>query len=149
LIAEGLDRSLVIKVTLGVMDSMYEPSDKATANRKKLEKALKDGAETDDLLLLERGELLILGQGELDYIKSVIRGLIETLDEEIVSDAKKLKDVVAAFFKQNDTKKTLRSMPNTSLDVAAFGRMVTGDSVSHHRRRSSCRTCVLRSCTAV
>jgi CRISPR system Cascade subunit CasC len=130
LIAEGLDRSLVIKVTLGVMDSMYEPSDKATANRKKLEKALKDGAETDDLLLLERGELLILGQGELDYIKSVIRGLIETLDEEIVSDAKKLKDVVAAFFKQNDTKKTLRSMPNTSLDVAAFGRMVTGDSVS-------------------
>lgn len=130
LIAEGLDKALVTAVTLGVMDAMYEPSKKADETRKKLEKAIKDGTETDELKVLERGELLVLGQGEIDYIKAVVRGVIEGLDDETISDDKKLKGVITAFFKEKDTKKNLRSMPNTSLDVAAFGRMVTGDSVS-------------------
>jgi CRISPR system Cascade subunit CasC len=130
LIAEGLTRGVVAKAVLGVMDAMYDPSKKAIENRKKLDAALKSGDETDDLKVLEREELLVLGQHELDFIKDITRNVIASVSEDDLADDKKLKAAIAAYFKENDVKKTLRSMPNTSLDVAAFGRMVTGDSVS-------------------
>jgi CRISPR system Cascade subunit CasC len=130
LIAEGLDHSVVAKVVLGVMDAMYDPSKKAMESRKKLETAVKSGAEVDELKILEREELLILGQNELDFIKGIVRSFIAGLDEDVLSDEKQLKAAIATYFKENDVKKTLRAMPNASLDIAAFGRMVTGDSIS-------------------
>lgn len=130
LIEEGLERSAVVTVTRAVMDAMYAPSEKALEKRKKAaEKEAKQTGEIDDLAGLERDELIILGQVEIDFIKNVIRDVIGSVAaDDITADA--LGTFVAAHFKDKKVRETLRSIPNTALDIAAFGRMVTGDSVS-------------------
>jgi CRISPR system Cascade subunit CasC len=134
LIAEGMDKSAVAKVALGVMDLLYKPSEKAKTNRKKAaDEAAKNNVEVDSLDLLERDELLIFGQTEIAFIKSIIRDIVVRLDPEMMASDKADKhvtEVTDAYFAETDVKKTLRKMPNQSLDIAAFGRMVTGDSLS-------------------
>lgn len=130
LIDEGLAADQVVPVTLAVMDLLYAPGEKAKANRKKAQEAEEsadEDAAKDQLAILERDELLIFGVSEIEFIKNIIRNIISSTEEGGESDYSK---AAAAYFKENDTKKTLRNMPNDSLDIAAFGRMVTGDSLS-------------------
>jgi CRISPR system Cascade subunit CasC len=128
LIAEGLDMGAVVAATLAVMDILYKPSDKAKANRKKAaDEAAKNEVEVNPLELLERDELLIFGANEIEFIKGIVREIVEIAAKSEGGDVAKIAD---EFFKSNDIKKTLRQMPNESLDIAAFGRMVTGDSLS-------------------
>jgi CRISPR system Cascade subunit CasC len=128
LIAEGLDKGAVVAASLAVMDILYKPSDKAKANRKKAaDEAAKNEVEINPLELLERDELLIFGSNEIEFIKGVVREIVEIAAKSEEGEVSKIAD---EFFKANDTKKTLRQMPNESLDIAAFGRMVTGDSLS-------------------
>lgn len=127
LVAEGLDVALVAPATMAVMDLLFKPSDKAKANRQKAaDDAKTTGTEVNPLELLERDELLIFGNNEIEFIKTIVRGVVAQVSEEDGDVA----NVAEAYFKDNDVKKTLRHMPNQSLDIAAFGRMVTGDSLS-------------------
>ncbi|MTH95644.1 type I-E CRISPR-associated protein Cas7/Cse4/CasC [Roseibium sp. RKSG952] len=130
LISEGLNAEQVVPVTLAVMDLLYAPSEKAKANRKKAKEAEENGEEDapkDPLAVLERDELLIFGAAEIEFIKDIIRAIIASANETERTDFTKVAD---EYFKANKTKKTLRHMPNASLDIAAFGRMVTGDALS-------------------
>lgn len=116
LVEEGFDRELVAAVLLGFQDTLYGKSDKAKA---KLKQAREEGK--DPLDLLERGELIILGWPEIRYLTEQARGLLQQ-----AADLEELEEKAKQHLKEH--KAALHAMANgAGLDVAMFGRMVTGD----------------------
>lgn len=125
LIADGLDEQSVIDVSERLMDVVYPPSAKAKTKRKETLAAIKNG-EKNPLDVLERDELIILGELEIDFLKATITEMIQTAEENTDWD-----EYMEKVFADKEFKKNLRAMKNTTLDMAAFGRMVTGDSLSN------------------
>jgi len=123
LIEHGIDKDVVVAVTMAVMDAVYGVSKKAEEKRSKS----KDDEMKDPLESLERGELVILGKSEIDYLKSVIEGICKDS-----ADAKDAASKAEVFVKDKDVKANLRELgqSNKALDIAMFGRMVTGDALS-------------------
>lgn len=129
LVEEGLGEDAVVAATLGLMNAIYGKSDSKVEKEKKA--AAKEAAsgetpkkKTADELL-KRDELIILGRNEIEYLKSLVRDFLA--GSEVVADVEK---AVAEFVADKGVKERLTAMKNTSLDMAAFGRMVTGDFLS-------------------
>lgn len=128
LVEEGLGEDAVVAATLGLMNAIYGKSgSKIEKEKKAAAKAVALGdtqkKSADDLL--KRDELIILGRNEIEYLKSLVREFLASSEE--VADVEK---AVADFVADKGVKERLAAMKNTSLDMAAFGRMVTGDFLS-------------------
>jgi CRISPR system Cascade subunit CasC len=75
--------------------------------------------------LLERGEINVLAGAEIEYLKGLVQGFV-TGHSKV--DAEKAAAVAVA---DKEFKKNLKAIGTaSSLDVAMFGRMVTGDALS-------------------
>lgn len=131
LIAEGLDADAVIAVTLLVMDTVYKPSDGAKKLRKEAVSKIAKG-EKDRLSVLERGEINVLSTREIAYLKAKIH-------EFVIAEADPQKAVAAAKdLLEKDKSETTKNLKDNlkvlgqsmDIDVAMFGRMVTGDALS-------------------
>lgn len=116
LVEEGFSPALVTAVLLGFQETLYGKSEKAKA---KLKLAREEGK--DPLDLLERGELNILGWPEIRYLTEEARKLLAQS-----ADLEQAEERAKQYLKDN--KANLHALKNAAgLDVAMFGRMVTGD----------------------
>jgi CRISPR system Cascade subunit CasC len=124
LIAEGRDESKVIDVTLILMDAVFPPSEKAKKERKATEAKIAKG-EATRMDLLERGEINVLSLSEIKFLKGKVA-------EFAALDGKKATAAAEAYVKEKESKANLRlAGQSMSLDIAMFGRMVTGDMLSN------------------
>ena len=72
------------------------------------------------------GQVTVLGPRELDYLFEEAKVLAAELGSDAKNVAKEAKTVLKARAKDKDWKKNLKAL-GAGLDVAMFGRMVTGD----------------------
>lgn len=127
LVEEGFDVHVVAAATLVVMDELLGVSAKAKGKRSKKEKAEEEGAVPDPLAILERNELIVLGASEIAYILGLVREIVRD-----AGDAEEARKKAVAALKDRQAKANLLEIgqANKSLDVAMYGRMVTGDTLS-------------------
>lgn len=125
LVDAGLDRTAVIQATVVMMDAIFPPSKGGEKERKdKLAKI--ERGELEDYALLERGEINVLSRAEIEFVRDKVAEFVKA-----TNDAEGASAAAAEYVKQPDHKKNLRAAGEAmSLDVAMFGRMVTGDSLS-------------------
>ncbi len=124
IVAAGHDEEAVIETTLAIMDKVYKPSAAAVKSRKEKRASIAKG-ESDPMSLLERGEINVLSQSEIDYLKGLVKGCVEGNSSAEAAKA------VAALLADKEFVKNLRAAGEAmSLDVAMFGRMITGDALS-------------------
>ncbi len=108
LVAEGLPDSTVNAVLVAMQGELYGESKKAKAAR-----AGGDGAPD-----LERDELVVLGQPEIEYLKKETRRIVGAVGgdpEKIAGELKRLRSNFHAL------------KAGAGLDAAMFGRFVSGD----------------------
>lgn len=118
LVAEGFDPEAVTAVLLAFQDILYRKSEKADKQRKQRRE---EGGEQDVLAELDRKELVILGRPEIRWLTDKARDILQQ-----AGDAKAAAAKADAFLKDN--KANMQAMRNgAGLDVALFGRMVSGD----------------------
>lgn len=141
LIADGLDAEAVVGVTMAIMDVIYPPSDAAKKARITNLAKVASG-EWDRLQLLERSEINVLSALEVSYIQSTVRSYITEHGNQAVAKVQEdffpaEKDGKKKPAKKQDSEAVkqlkanlLRVGKSASLDVAMFGRMVTGDALS-------------------
>lgn len=134
LVEAGYDKKSVIAVVMSIMGVMYNDiKDLSKKNSKKFKEIL-DGMEGDDLSVLDKKELVVFGATEINFIKNIAEKTLDSLDKSVLegdnSNEIILRNMIE-FFKDNKISAELRAVPNTSIDMAAFGRMVTGDSLSN------------------
>ena len=124
LIEAGHDPQAVVDVTVIIMDKVYGQSDKAKKERKeKLALVAKGEAQLIDLL--ERSEINVLSRSEIDYLKSQVERFVSG------ADAKQAAKTAETELAGSDFKANLKAAGSKmSLDVAMFGRMITGDVLS-------------------
>lgn len=116
LVAENMDRSLVEKATELLMAEVLGQSAKAK----------KKSAESENDSAVETGQITVLGKPEIDYLRSIVRDLVQRS-----SSVKELE----AEFKDNKKRaenrtvwaKNLKELGGSGIDAALFGRMVTSD----------------------
>lgn len=113
LLAEGLPQGAVDAVLTEMQAKFYGKSEKAKAANAKATKAGKETV-TD----LERGEVVVLGRQEIDYLTSEARRIAGTAG----SDAKA---IAAALEPLHKNLRALRA--GAGIDAAMFGRFVSGD----------------------
>jgi len=124
LIAAGYDKKAVVHTTLVIMDRVYKPSASAEKARKEKLATIAKG-DADIMSLLERGEINVLSQSEISYIRDLVEGCAKEADGTGAAKA------VAKLVADREFVKNLRvAGESMSLDVAMFGRMVTGDALS-------------------
>jgi CRISPR system Cascade subunit CasC len=125
LITAGYDKEAVVATTVVVMDAVFKPSEGAKKTRNEKLKLIAAGGDVNSLTLLERSEINVLSQSEITYLKDVVETcLLGKTKEEAVEAAVEL-------CKDKEFKLNLRAVGTAmSLDVAMYGRMVTGDSLS-------------------
>jgi CRISPR system Cascade subunit CasC len=114
---EGFATESLILALQTVQEDLYGESAQAKAGKKKTEAA-------PALDVLDRKELVILGWPEIRYLTQIVREVLQgaTADPKMVANA--MQERLKA------EKKNLEHMRRTAevgLDVAMFGRMVTGD----------------------
>jgi CRISPR system Cascade subunit CasC len=123
LITEGHDEAKVIAVTLAVMDAVFKPSAGALKDRKEKQSAI-DKGEKSPIELLSRNEINVLSRSELRFLRGIVEAHLDGDHAEAMKALeRKLKDKDFAA----NLKEVGQAM---SLDVAMFGRMVTGDALS-------------------
>lgn len=128
LIEEGYERDHVVAATLAVIESMFGKKKKEERGKNDKEKDAKNEV-SDPLKVLERKETIIMGEKEIEYVKSKIRSALE--DASSLSDAQSISKAMEDNLKDKGFNDNLRKMGAMSLDVAAFGRMSTGDALSN------------------
>ncbi|MCB9492550.1 MAG: type I-E CRISPR-associated protein Cas7/Cse4/CasC [Dehalococcoidia bacterium] len=125
LLRDGLPETAVRAVTAEVMKAVLGESKKAKAK----------GEEGEDKALAT-GQVTVLGQPEVEYLKEMVGRLTLELEGPVVEekDAQKAADkAVKDFLKANkgEIRKNLEALRRASgLDAALFGRMVTSDILS-------------------
>ena len=124
LIDAGRDLAAVVDVTVVLMDAVFKPSKSAEKDRKDKLAAIAKG-EASPLTLLERGEINILSRSEIDYLKAIVESCLSGRTHEEAVKA------VEQGVKDKDFAANLKKVGTAaSLDVAMFGRMITGDALS-------------------
>ncbi len=120
LLEEGHDGES-IRIVLKAMQKVLLGSSKKA--KKKKEASAEEGANQEtDFSDLETGQIIVLGQPEIDYLKQVARDFL--MDTE----AKDLGKKVEKFFKEKENKKNFEALRVAAgLEAALFGRMVTSD----------------------
>jgi len=105
----------------GMTETLAQAAVEGMRNAGLLDKAGKNPVGED---ALSTGQAVLLGKAELDYLI----GKCVTLGQEH-TDAKGLKEAVAAWLKEKDEKKNIETMikHGSGLESALFGRMVTSD----------------------
>lgn len=122
LIEAGHPAEAVVKTTLQLMDRIYKPSAGALKTRKETEGKIAAG-EKALIDLLDRNEINILSKSEIEYLKS----LVETCLTSPGGADKAMTALLAGKSFIDNLRKVGSAM---SIDVAMFGRMVTGDALS-------------------
>jgi CRISPR system Cascade subunit CasC len=108
LVAEGLSAPAVNAVLAAMQLEIYRESKKA--------KAAKAGKEAE--IDLERDELVVLGQPEIEYLKKETRRIVETIGGDAAKIAGEIKEL----------RKNLHALrAGAGIDAAMFGRFVAGD----------------------
>ncbi|MDR3518479.1 MAG: type I-E CRISPR-associated protein Cas7/Cse4/CasC [Azospirillaceae bacterium] len=119
--AEGFDDAAIRAVVEGFQAALLGESAKAKA-----EKAKGKAAAADDdtgLEALKTGQVLVLGQPEVDFIRDAARTLLQQ-----ATPAKEARKAVDAYLKDKSNRANLESLRLAAgLDAALFGRMVTSD----------------------
>ena len=124
LVRAGHDKKVVIDTTLAIMDRVYKPSASAEKARKEKLAAISKG-DADPMSLLERGEINILSQSEISYLRGLVEKCVKGKTPAQAAEA------AAEMLKDKEFVSNLRAAgASMSLDVAMFGRMVTGDALS-------------------
>ncbi len=109
--AEGLDAGKVATAVAALQAALLGESKKAAAKKKA----------DDQAVDLQTNQVIVLGRAEIDYVKTLVRRLVEN-----TPPADKLKAAVDELTKQE--KPNFASMRESAgLDAALFGRMITGD----------------------
>ena len=134
LIEAGYDKKSVIAVVMSIMGVMYNNNKDLLKKNNKKFKEIIDDMQSDELSVLDKNELVIFGEAEIERIKEIAKNTLDKLDNSILEDDKSdeiiLKNMIE-YFKDKEISAELRAIPNTSIDMAAFGRMVTGDCLSN------------------
>lgn len=130
LIEQGLDETKVYLATLALMNFIYgnkvEAEDDASKkdDKPKKKKVVEEKSLQEQLV---RKELVIYGRNEIEYLKSIVSEFTPLI---VDNDIRKVQPAFNDFAALKKLKKNLSGINNTSLDMAAFGRMVTGDCLS-------------------
>jgi CRISPR system Cascade subunit CasC len=124
LVGAGYDKKAIVDTTLVLMDAVYKPSPKAEKSRKEKTAVVTKG-DADAMSLLERGEINVLSQSEITYLRDLVESCLK--DKGANGSAKAAMKLIADKEFLKNLRKAGESM---SLDVAMFGRMVTGDALS-------------------
>lgn len=107
---EGLDPDKVATAIIAIQAELLGESKTAAAKKKAAERAD-----------IETNQVIVLGWGEIAYIKDLVRSLVAD-----AASTKDLKAAVTALLKRE--KPNFASMrEGAGLDAALFGRMITGD----------------------
>lgn len=110
LIEEGLDAARVRAATDDVMAKVLGKSAKAKAKKK----------DADAEPKAETGQVTVLGEPELDYLRGLVRA--------VAADEAPIKQAIKAHLGDREMKKNLEGLKLAAgLDAALFGRMVTSD----------------------
>ena len=119
LITEGLNEP-VIRAILGRLQAeLLGQSAKATKAKQESPKEAKESLETS--------QIIVLGQPEIEYIKSITREVAGSVDTGKEKDAM---EKIEAYVKDKAFKgnwQALKKAASGGLDAALFGRMVTSD----------------------
>ena len=124
LIAESLDKATVVDVVVVFMDTIFKLSAGGQNKRKEVMALIAKG-EADPIDILNRLEINVLSQSEIDYVAGLVRSCVAGKSHDEAVKAAKAMCADKEF--SANLKEAGKSM---SLDVAMYGRMITGDALS-------------------
>lgn len=123
LVAAGHDIGRVVAVTLAVMDAVFKPSSGALKDRKEKQASI-DKGDMSPLELLARNEINVLSKAEICWLRDLV-------EDHLSGDQAETMAGLAESLKDKEFAANLKLAGSSmSLDVAMFGRMVTGDALS-------------------
>lgn len=112
LLEDGFDEARVRAAVDDLMVKVLGQSAKAKAKKK------------DEAPKAETGQVTVLGQAEIDYLRELAR--------RVAADEAPIKAAIKAHLDDKELKKNLQAMSLAAgLDAALFGRMVTSDVLAH------------------
>jgi len=117
--------------TAGVTYALSQMVLNGETTKKEVQDNAEEALEADDpLSVTDLDRIIVLGEAEVDYIRSVASDALEELEQEEYDPESiaQTRDAIYRVLKDKDLQDNLRALGNAmGLDAAMFGRMVTSD----------------------
>ncbi|MFB6274479.1 MAG: type I-E CRISPR-associated protein Cas7/Cse4/CasC [Salinibacter sp.] len=126
-VEEGLPERATAAVTYALSQMVLNGETTKSEIRDNAKSALDND---DPLSVTDLDRIVVFGEAEVDYLKSVAKEALEGLKEEDYDPESEAETSTAVYnvLRDNDLRSNLRALGNAmGLDAAMFGRMVTSD----------------------